>query len=333
MCRQVRGERSGTGSLTTTSFRLIGIRDGSGTLYDADTCVVTIFDGTGGGGSSLSGGTTNYVPLWSSATALGTSALYQNGSGYIGLGSSSPVNALDIGTTGGIHIASGVPISTSNALYNNSGTLTWNGSPVASGGALASLSDVTLTSPANNNILQYNGTKWVNVSPSTAMGTTTMVPNWPDAIMCNYSSTDWQLLYISDIAIASSDVRYAAPPIGGQEAISFNNDGTYKATGTAVISGAASVYNGGTYNCVNKTITQLYASSQAFNFIGSSLASAAAPAGGVQFNNGSGVLAADSNLFWDNTNKRLGIGSTSPATALDVNGTAKARRSADRARA
>ena len=39
---------------------------------------------------------------------------------------------------------------------------------------------------------------------------------------------------------------------------------------------------------------------------------AAGSSGYVQFNN-SNAFAADSNLFWDNTNKRLGVGTSSPA--------------------
>lgn len=41
--------------------------------------------------------------------------------------------------------------------------------------------------------------------------------------------------------------------------------------------------------------------------------------GYVQFST-SGALASDVNFFWDNTNKRLGIGTSSPATLLDVTG-------------
>jgi hypothetical protein len=44
---------------------------------------------------------------------------------------------------------------------------------------------------------------------------------------------------------------------------------------------------------------------------------AAGSTGWVQFNTG-GNLNADSNFFWDNTNKRLGIGTATPANALDV---------------
>jgi hypothetical protein len=43
------------------------------------------------------------------------------------------------------------------------------------------------------------------------------------------------------------------------------------------------------------------------------------PSGSVQFNN-SGVLLGDADLFWNNSTKMLGIGTTLPANKLDVNG-------------
>lgn len=47
--------------------------------------------------------------------------------------------------------------------------------------------------------------------------------------------------------------------------------------------------------------------------------------GGIPFGS-SGILAQDAtNLFWDNTNKRLGIGTNSPTQALDVNGVLRLR--------
>lgn len=52
-------------------------------------------------------------------------------------------------------------------------------------------------------------------------------------------------------------------------------------------------------------------------------AGAAEPAGSageIQFNDGAGGLGADSNLFWDNSNKRLGVGTNTPAYTLDANG-------------
>jgi hypothetical protein len=42
--------------------------------------------------------------------------------------------------------------------------------------------------------------------------------------------------------------------------------------------------------------------------------------GSILFGNGASALATSSNLFWDNTNSRLGIGTTFPATTLSVAG-------------
>ena len=45
--------------------------------------------------------------------------------------------------------------------------------------------------------------------------------------------------------------------------------------------------------------------------------------GSVVFGGPSGVLFQDSNFFWDNTNKRLGIGNATPTVPLDVTGEIK----------
>lgn len=47
---------------------------------------------------------------------------------------------------------------------------------------------------------------------------------------------------------------------------------------------------------------------------------AAGSTGHVQFNGGSSTLAGDTSLYWDNTNKRLGISTASPANSLDISG-------------
>jgi hypothetical protein len=46
-------------------------------------------------------------------------------------------------------------------------------------------------------------------------------------------------------------------------------------------------------------------------------------AGQVAYFNGTSSITGESNLFWDATNDRLGIGITNPTTALHVNGLAQ----------
>jgi hypothetical protein len=81
-----------------------------------------------------------------SGSSAGYGGFFQNiNGGYaaafmganVGIGTATPLNLLDIGTSGGIHIGSGVPSATSMALYNNSGTLTWNGVALATGSSVS----------------------------------------------------------------------------------------------------------------------------------------------------------------------------------------------------
>jgi hypothetical protein len=48
--------------------------------------------------------------------------------------------------------------------------------------------------------------------------------------------------------------------------------------------------------------------------------------GAIQFSNGSAFASDAANFFWDDTNKRLGIGTNAPSTALDLRGSLNIRR-------
>jgi hypothetical protein len=96
-------------------------------------------------------------------------------------------------------------------------------------------------------------------------------------------------------------------------------------TASATNRGALSSANWSTFNGKQNAITLTTTGTGAATFIADTLniptASGGTPAGitgQIQFNNG-GAFAADSGFFWDNTNKRLGVGSTPSTTVrLDV---------------
>lgn len=128
--------------------------------------------------------------------------------------------------------------------------------------AIASLTDVQLTNLAGRDYLRYDSvsSKWVNISESAVMSTTTMISNWPDAIRCNYSASDDMIFYYYYGATGPT-VIYMSVYGGANALIRFNtSDKSYLSNN--------GLYNGGTYNCISRSISQLYASGQAFNFIG-----------------------------------------------------------------
>lgn len=93
-------------------------------------------------------------------------------------------------------------------------------------------------------------------------GTTTMVNGWPDAISCS-GTAGTMLLHKNYITSANIHSYYfiSDPTSSVSYYVSFNSDGsanTYAQSSVFLTS------------CVSKSISQLYASGQAFNFIGNS---------------------------------------------------------------
>lgn len=101
--------------------------------YDTTTSELKVGDGT---------------TAWGSLATIGATASVNN------------LNALtDVTITG-------TPASQQALLYN-SGTSQWTNQAIPTPiFPLDTLSDVTITSPANTQLLQYNGTAWVNVTPA-----------------------------------------------------------------------------------------------------------------------------------------------------------------------
>jgi hypothetical protein len=129
------------------------------------------------GGTNSNSQTGNGVNYFNGTSITSGTGFVYTGSGYVGIGSSSPINALDIGTTQGMHIASGTPANTSNALYNVSGTLTWNGTALDNSGTSIGTSRITgIVQPANGGTGINNGSNTITLggSISTAGSFTTI---------------------------------------------------------------------------------------------------------------------------------------------------------------
>ena len=170
----------------------------------------------------------------------------------------SSTAACDAGLAGGIRYN-----AVSNTLQVCTGTTGWksltSGTAVSS---LATLTDVNITNLAGRDYLRYDHatSRWVNISESTVMSTTTMINAWPDAIMCTNSADTSAVLLMVHSLRGSDNTHYYYYPGSTSYYARFNGDGSYNAGGYQTTAGP--------HPCQHRTITQLYANGQAFNFIG-----------------------------------------------------------------
>jgi hypothetical protein len=104
--------------------------------------------------------------------------------------------------------------------------------------------------------LRGDGT-WASVSAGGGGGAdgTSMIPDWPDAIICTVSSGTQLILPAWSLAGDDGTMSYRFSS-STMYTLQFNSNGTY--LGNSGLSG----------NCLNKSITQLYAEGIAFNYLG-----------------------------------------------------------------
>ncbi len=125
-----------------------------------------------------------------------------------------------------------------------------------------------------------NGISTTNISVSTingmdigtsGSGTSTMVPNWPDAIMCETSG--FQIVVFNTVGDKSTNGRTYRFNMNNtvDYTISFASNGTY-----------ANQSNLNSYDCVSsaKSIATLYAEGRAFNLVGGGI-SGGTPTGAI----------------------------------------------------
>jgi len=258
-------------------------------------------------------------------TGGGYSAAFMGGK--VGIGTASPANLLDIGSGGGIHITSGVPSSTSMALYNNSGTLTWNGIALATG---SSVSGTTNYIPVFTGASSLGNSAIYQSSGSIGIGTT----------------SPQSLLQVSggEVQVGTSGASCVA---GNNGAIRFSSSTLYYCTGTtwtAVGGGGSSQWTTSGSNIyyttgnvgINTTSPGATLAVSAATVNGNDSTYAIRAMDGSNANKGllfgyddtdnAGLIASiNSGTAWTNTiinasSGNVGIGTASPSYTLHVNG-------------
>lgn len=130
-----------------------------------------------------------------------------------------------------------------------------------------------------------------------ATGTTSMTAGWPDAIKCNIAAGDGSPGILFYYYGGAGGAAYMTVYGGGNRAIYYGAGGSFSSL-------AGSFTSGSTYDCVNKSITQLTAAGQTFKLAGD---------GGNIWTQGSGTTFL--------TAGNVGVGTTAPASKLEVAGT------------
>jgi hypothetical protein len=166
-----------------------------------------------------------------------------------------------------------------------------------------------------NNVLKTcDGTSWNTVAAGgVGAGGNTMVSGWPDSISCSGSSGS----LIFDFMWSDSTSNYYYQTRGDYASAGSIPSMRYNSSGTQNLHTADGGWGNYMTSCSGKTIAQLYTAGQAYNFIGNSSAAAAGTTNEIQFREG-GNLQADTTLVYDNVNNRVGIGTTTPRSALHV---------------
>ncbi len=294
--------------------------------------------------SSLSGGTANYVPLWSSTSALTSSVIYQSGSN-VGIGNTSPGNSLDVqGTTA---TGGAGNICTHNSATNAGICLESYNSNVSAGGlgmiqAINNAGSATLPLSLN----PFGGN--VGIGTTSPLLTFHVRPGTDQNLVFG-SYTSWSgvdgvsIGSINDANSAYKNINFAAKNIilnatggTGNVGIGTTSPGyalTVNGLSTAAIagdfvsnygasSGYAVPFAGACPNIASGGVCQMY--------LGQSFATNDAAVLTYYYNSTPANSSFTLGFFNGNNNITglangyVGIGTTTPGTALQVNGTVTA---------
>lgn len=299
----------------TTSRARQSISAGTGISYNSTTGVVTctLTPGTVSSvGLSITGSAVTIAgsPVTTTGTLAlswaGTSGQYITGAGGLVTFPTIPTQFNPIAGSG-ITISGSYPNITFNSVSGGSGTVT----------------SVAVTMPAAFSVAGSPITSAGTIA-ITGAGTTGQYIRG-DGTLATFPGgtvTSVALTVPSGLTVTGSPITTA-----GTLAITTTLNGVIHGTGSGFTAGSVNL---ATEVSGNLAVTRLNSGTGATGttfwrgdgtWAAPVTVSPAGVTGSVQFNN-AGAFGADANIFWDNTNKRLGIGTSAPSTALQISGTA-----------
>jgi hypothetical protein len=207
--------------------------------------------------SNIIGGTSNYIPLWSTNTSLGNSVLYQNSSN-IGIGTTSPVSKLEVvgnisasSLTGSVFGTSSWANNSISSSFSNTSTsssfastASYNLNSISSSYALTA--SFALNSAGGGGSISYiTGSpvvgQYIVVSgSSTTQYTLTQSVSNPEHLLVSVNGVVQN--YSSSYTVTGSTINFYQPYSDGDEIdVRFLNGGTTVQTGS--IAGQTILYN------------------------------------------------------------------------------------------
>jgi hypothetical protein len=300
---------------------------------------------------SVAGGgtTTNSYGLYIGSMANGTTAygIYDSSgkndyfSGNVGIGSAVPVNSLDIGG-GDIHLASGTPANTANALYNNAGTLTWNGTALSGGTTLSGgiTNNVALwtsaTTIGTSNINQTSGNIGIGTpSPtygldvyngSVAVRSSNLFVAF-DSANSKYGQINSDGTNFNIAAKSGQDLMLSAPSSTTPILFDVNSAEAMRITGAGYVgigssSPAATLDVNGSVQIANgQNLTFNYASNSGIQFYPGTTVNRRASDGSLLLNSGQANIVITPAVYTVFASGNVGIGVTTPGAPLEIRGT------------